>query len=250
MLVCTPVWAVKVTTLYNVKIPVASQATDARAEAIREGFKDVMIRLTGDQDIDKNKLVRANIERADYYVVEYSYSAPEVSSSTYTLNIKYNEPDVKRLLRKLGMKPWGSIRPLVMVWLATVDNHHDVDILGGETGSNKLERFMRQAQRIGLPMIFPVMDMTDIDKITPDNITSVALPEIKDASKRYHPDALLVGTIESDDGGYEGRFSLVLNDKSWDWTTNADTQDKVFADALTRVSQALVHGRAQWQHQE
>jgi uncharacterized protein len=240
MLVVTPAWAVKVTTLYEVKIPVASQAADARADAIREGFRDVLMRVTGDQEIEKNKLIRANIERADYYVLEYSYSAPEVSSSTYTLNIKYSEPDVKRLLRKNGIKQWSSIRPLVLVWLATVNAQNNVDILGSESGSTKMEKFMRQGQRIGLPLIFPVMDMADLDKVSPENITEVSLPTIKDASKRYDPDALLIGTIESnDEEGFDGRFSLVLKNKTWDWTNTAESQDKVFAEALEHVSQTL-----------
>ncbi len=243
MLVTSPVWAVKMTNLYEVKIPVASQAADARAEAMREGFRDVLMRLTGDPNIDKNKLLRESINKAEYYVSEFNYSAPDVNSSTIMLNIKFNQDDVKRLLKRNGMKQLSNIRPLVLVWLATVNEHHDKDILGGENGSNTLEKFMLQGQRVGLPLIFPVMDMTDMSNITPDNIATLSLPEIRNASKRYQPDAMLIGTIETDEQGFQGKFSLVMSDKSWDWSSTADSADKIFADALDHVQRDLVQGR-------
>ncbi len=240
----TPAWAVKVTTLYQIEVPVASQASDARAEAIREGFESVLIRLTGDQGIVNNKQIKASLNRADYFVQEYSYSAPDVSSATYTLKIKYSEPDVKRLMRKTGLKQWSAIRPLVLVWLATVNDQHKVDILGLETESVMLEKFKLQGQRYGLPLIFPMMDVTDLDKVSPDTITSLALPELQGASKRYEPDALLIGTIEHDQGNYEGRWNLVMKDKTWDWTTSGKTPEQAIGEVLDHVSQTLSQGRA------
>jgi hypothetical protein len=235
----TPAFAVKVTTLYEVQMSVASQAADARAEAIREGFQDVLIKLSGDQNIASNKLIKDSLNKSDYYVQEYSYSSPTVNSATYTLNIKYNEPDVKRLLRKAGVVGWGSARPLIIVWLATVNDKREVDILGVETPTDTLEKFKRQGQRYGLPLIFPVMDVTDMNKVTSDNITSVALSELKDASKRYEPDAILVGTIEYDNNEYQGRWNLVWKDKAWDWSITGATQEKVIADVLHNVSRLM-----------
>ena len=229
--------------LYEVEMSVASQAADARAEAIREGFQEVLIKLTGDQDVAKNKLIKSSLDKADYFVQEYSYSSPTVSSATYNLRVKYNEPDVKRLLRKAGAKHWGEKRPLVLVWLATINDRHEVDILGVETANDVLENFKRQGQRYGLPLIFPVMDVTDMEKITSDNITSLAMPELRDASKRYGPDVLLVGTIEQDDGGYRGKWNLIWNDKSWDWVVSGDTQEKLIAEVLDNVSQILSRRR-------
>lgn len=237
MLAWTPVGAVKVTTLYEVSVPVASQAADARAEAIHNAFQDVLIRVTGDQSIIKNKTIKASLDRADYFVQEFSYSAPEVSDATYTLNVKFSEQDVKRLLRKVGAKQWTNIRPLVLVWLATVDHQNQANIIGMEGNNQVLQKFKQQGQRYGLPLIFPVMDVTDLSQVSPDNITALSLNEIKTASKRYDPDVLLVGTIQNEDGTYEARWSLIAKDKSWDWTTSGSSEDQVIGDALDHVSQ-------------
>lgn len=232
-------WAVKVKTLYEVEVSVPSQASDARAEAIRDGFHEVLVKLTGNQNIDKNKIIKSSLNKADYFVQEYSYSAPTVSSATYNLRIKYNEQDVKRLLRKAGASTWGETRPLILVWMATVNDRHEIDILGVESQHAMLEKFKREGQRFGLPLIFPVMDVTDMEKVTSDNITSVALPELKEASKRYEPDALLIGTIEYDGEIYTGKWNLVWGDKSWDWSIEGDAREKLFANVLDNVSQVL-----------
>ena len=243
MLVWSPAWAVKVTTLYEVEVPVASQASNARAAAIREGLEEVLVRLTGDHRIVEEKAIINGLNKADYYVQEYAYSTPDVHAATYMLNIKFNQRDVSRLLRKAGMKQWGSIRPLVLVWLATISDQHQVDILGVDMGSSMLERFRRQGKRFGLPLIFPMMDMADMNKVSAESITSVVLPELKSASDRYEPDALLIGTIEYDDDAYQGRWSLVISDKTWDWTTSGATQEEAVSAVLEHVSQLLSRGR-------
>lgn len=240
MFTCIPSWAVKVKSLFEVQMSVASQASDARAEAIREGFQEVLIRLTGNQDISKNKVLKSSLNRADYFVQEYSYSSPSVNASTYTLNIKYNQQDIARLLRKAGATSWGDTRPLVLVWFASVNDKHEADILGTDTTKDSLAKFKRIGQRFGVPLIFPVMDVEDMDKVSPSNITSLALPILQMASRRYQPDVLLIGTIERDaDAGYQGRWSLVWKDKSWEWNINGVSQEKVFADVLNNVIQVL-----------
>jgi hypothetical protein len=234
-----PVWAVKVNTLFEVDVSVASQAPDARAEAIREGFHDVLIKLAGNQNVIKNKVLRSSLDKSDYYVQEYSYSAPTVSSATYNLHIKYSEQDVRRLLRKASVTAWGDNRPLLLVWLAMVNDKHDVEILGGENGNDVVGKVKRFGQRFGVPLIFPVMDMTDMQKISSDNVTSISVQELKDASKRYEPEALLIGTLEHDGDIYSGHWSLVWGDKAWDWNLEADSREKVLSDVMDNVSQVL-----------
>lgn len=236
---CTPAWAVKVHSLYEVEMSVPSQASDSRSEAIRDGFHEVLIKLTGNQNIDKNKVIKSSLNKADYYVQEYSYSSPTVSSATYTLRIKYNEQDVKRLLRKAGASVWGEARPLILVWLVTINDRHEVDILGVETEHAMLEKFKREGQRFGLPLIFPVMDVADMEKVTSENVTAVALPELKEASRRYEPDALLIGTLENDGDVYNGRWSLVWGEKSWEWNIEGESREKVIATVLDNISQVL-----------
>lgn len=239
LLVCTSAWAVRVATLYEAELTVPSQTADVRADAVRDAFLKVLIKVTGNQDIEKNRRIRDSINRADYYVQEYSYSSPSVSSSTYTLHVQFNETDVKRLLRKAGVDYWGEMRPLILVWLATINDKKEIDILGVETPGNLLHVFKKQGERFGLPLIFPVMDVTDMNMISSENIVSVSLPVLKTAATRYAPGALLIGTIEQGKQGYDAHWNLILGDKIWDWSISAPTQQMVISDVLDDVSQTL-----------
>lgn len=218
---------------------VASQTPDVRSEAIRKAFREVLIKVTGNQDIETNRRVADNIDRADYYVQEYSYSSPTVHSSTYKLRVEFNQTDVKRMLKRAGVSYWGEMRPLILVWLATVNEQQQADILGAETLGNVLGTFKTQGERFGLPLIFPMMDMTDMSMVSANNITSVSLPDLQRASARYAPDAMLIGTMVESKGGYDAHWNLVLGERIWDWSISAPTAAGVIADVLDDVSQTL-----------
>lgn len=239
MIPTVSVWAVKVSSLYQAEIPVASQAADARADAIREAFHQILIKVSSNQDIDKNALIKSSLKKADYYVQEYSYSAPTVLSSTYLLIVKFDQEDVNRLLRKAGVSYWGETRPLLLVWLAVSNQDQQSEIVGGETPGEMLETMKQQGKRYGLPLIFPVMDMTDMSHVTPADVSSMAIPVLKEAGKRYTPDALLVGEMQPAKDGYVSKWTLVLNNNQWNWEIPGATPEIMMADILHEVSQTL-----------
>lgn len=239
LLMCASAWAVKVPNLYETELGVVSQSPDVRADAIRKAFREMLIKVTGNQDIDKNRRVADNIDRADYFVQEYSYSSPTVNSSSYKLRVKFNDTDVKRMLKRAGVNYWGEMRPLILVWLATVNDKEQADILGVETPGGVLNIFKQQGQRFGLPLIFPMMDVADMSMINPANITSVSMPDLQRASTRYAPDAMLVGTMVQTKDGYEAHWNLVLGEKVWDWSISAPTAETIIANVLDDVSQTM-----------
>src|SRR5690348_4768795 len=89
--------AVNVASLYRITVPVASQLPDQRDFAESDGFHQVLIRLTSDPEIAKNPVIKSNLNRAEYYVRDYSYSPPSPSSSQYMMQIRYEQEDVMRL---------------------------------------------------------------------------------------------------------------------------------------------------------
>src|SRR3982750_884414 len=76
------VFAIKIADLYQVELPIIAQSQDMKDEAIKTGFLQVLIKLTGDPLIDKNPLVKISLQKADYYVQEFSYSLANTNSAT------------------------------------------------------------------------------------------------------------------------------------------------------------------------
>ena len=236
----TPAFAVKVASLYQVEIPVASQAADARAQAIQDGFLRVLIKVSGDPHVDQNPDVRASLKSADYYVQEYSYLLPSTSSSEYILLIRYNKRDVNTLLKRSGVAYWGENRPLILVWLAVSNGQEPTEIVDNDTPNGVLNVMKQQGKKYGLPLIFPMMDVSDVNQVTPADVSAMTLPVLKEAGKRYSPDALLIGNLKQGDGGCESTWQLVLGGTQWNWKVTGKSPDEVVNNVLNLVSQTFV----------
>lgn len=239
LLPMTPVFAVKVTSLYQAQLPVAAQTEDLKAQAIKDGLLQVLIKLSGDPQIENNPIIKPNLQRADYYVQEISYSATTTSSSEYTIQIRYDAEDVKRLLKKAGMAFWGETRPLILVWLAVSNKESATEIIGNENPGDIYTAINEQSKKYGLPLIFPVMDVNDVSQVSTDDVVNMTLPVLREAGRRYTPDAMLIGRMTQTEQGFSGDWRLVADGTKWNWTIADKTPDEVIGTLMNEVSQAL-----------
>lgn len=239
LLMAMPVYAVKLTNLYAAEVAVPSQATDVRAAAMQQALIDVLVKVTGNQDIASLPVIKLNLKRADYFVQEYGYSQPTVNSSTYTLRVQFDQDDVNRLLKKAGVVYWGATRPLVLVWMSVTDADNQATIISGETPGPILEAMKKEGTRYGLPLIFPVMDMNEMNRVTPDQINAASLPLLKDVGQRYAPDAILIGQIQPAGTRFDSQWVLVLNNQQWAFKVPADSLQGVMTTAMHQVSETL-----------
>lgn len=232
-------WAVKVTSLYQVEASVDSQSAESRASAVREGFLQILTKLTGDPNVAKNPLIKSSLLKADYYVQEYSYSAPTTNSSQYIISIHFDAADINRLLKKAGVSYWGNNRPLMLAWLVLTDQQNQHQIIGNETPDNILKEMKQQSTKYGLPLIFPMMDVSDLNHISPQDIIDRTHPVLKEASSRYLPDALLIGHIQESAEGYTSQWQLVVNKDQWTWNISDSSINHLITSILNQVSQTL-----------
>lgn len=231
--------AVKVNSLYEVSLPVMSQQEDDRVAAAREGLSQVLMKLSDDEDIQKSEVVKTALKKADYYIQEYSYQQPDSSASNYTIHLKFDKNDIRRLLKRASVAYWGEKRPLVLVWLVTADLNDDFQAIGSEQASTLLDVFRAESKKYGLPVIFPMMDMTDISVVSADDIASMNVAALNDAAKRYAPDALLIGKIVDNKQELTSHWLLVKGGKVWEWDLSGANPDALFSSLLNEVRQTL-----------
>lgn len=234
-----PVWAVKVASLYQADMPVATQSEDERAEAVKAGFLQVLVKISGNPDIDKNPVIKSSLQKADYFVQEFSYSASSPSSSTYSIHIRYDTDDVNKLVKKAGVASWGETRPLLLAWVVVTNNKKTTEIMGSDDQGDVINVMKQQGKKFGLPLIFPVMDVIDMNQVSLDDVVGSKIPVLKEAGKRYAPDGLLIGTLQQTKDGWQSQWQLVLHGHQWHWTIADKTPDNLFANLLNQVSQAL-----------
>lgn len=231
-------FAVTVSSLYQAELQVASQAQDTRQQAVAQGLLQVLVKLSGDPAIAFNPVIRDSLKKSEYYVQEYSYAAPTPESSSYIINIRYDADDIGRLLKKAGVAWWGESRPLLLVWVAA-NNQRNAEVIGSDSQGPVFNAMKQQGTKYGIPVIFPIMDVSEITSVTAADINSMSVPVLKEAAKKYAPDALLIGSINKTGQGVESKWRLVLDANEWSWTISGRNADSVISDLMKQVSQTL-----------
>ena len=234
-----PLFAAKVTDLYQVELPVSSQSEEARTSAINIGFEQVLIKISGNPSIMNDSMIRSNFKKAETYVQEFSYLPLTHSKSPYLIRIHYNSEDINRLLKNAGVPYWGANRPLILIYLVVTNKGEMPEMIGHEASPSFLDMIGQQSKIYGLPLIFPMMDMTDINQISTNDIMTLTIPSLKEASKRYSPDALLVGHMEEGVTGFQSEWRLMLDHNQWDFAINGQTAQSVIASLMNQMSQTL-----------
>lgn len=239
LLPLTPLWAVKMTSLYKAEIPVNSQSDEARVQAVKQGLIQVLIKVSGNPAIEENATIRARLQKAENYLQEYSYESSSLPDTPYLLELHYDVMAVNRLLKNMGAASWGEHRPLILVWLAMTTPEQPAEIVGDEA-SNDIQSTMKQsAKKYGLPLIFPAMDMADISQVSVENVLSASLPALKKAGMRYKPDAFLIGQVNAKDDFFQGQWQLVLDNNQWSWTLSDKSMANMLTTLLHEISRAL-----------
>lgn len=233
-------FAVQVHGLYDAELPVTSQGVDDRDQVIEQGFLQVLVKLSGDPLIQKNYAVKQELNRANYYVQDFTYSAPTTASSQYFIKIRFDKNALNQLMYKAGVPYWGDMRPLILVFMTTAQQSSP-EMIGDDSKDPVLDDFKLTAKRYALPIIFPILDTADLRLISADDIQQIALSPLKAAAARYAPAALLIGNISSTPHGYQGNWTLVMDDDRWQYPVEAKTPEEIVQMVLNQVSQTLAN---------
>lgn len=228
-----PAFANKLSNIYQVEVPLASQTEDLKEQAIQDGFLQVLVRLSGNPNIDTNPVIKENLNRADYYVQDLTYSNVTTSSSEYNLQIRFDVNDINRLLRKAKIAVWNTdARPLTLVFLAISNLHDQTIIVNNAAPGNAFNVLSKASDQLGLPLIFPMLDIDELNGISTNDIKAMVVPTIKNAALRYSPDAILIGSMDETPTGWESQWELISNHTRWQWRITDKSGEGLLKTAL------------------
>lgn len=245
--------AVTVDGLYEMEVPVAGQGAAAREDAIRAAMSDVLLRLTGRREVLGLPGTVALIEQAPHYVQQYRYlrdatpkSAGEASTPATTeaepdqrLWILFDAAAVDQFLFKNHLPVWGKARPGTLVWVAVQDNERRT-LLDANTPSPMLSALQARARERGLPLVLPLWDLEDQQKVSAADVWAGFRDALLMASKRYATEAVLVGQVFQDAiGGWQGRWTLYEGKDVYNWSSAGETIEPVVTEAVDGAADEL-----------
>jgi len=233
--------AVRVHSIYQAEIPVASQSAKDKAAAAQIGIAQVLIKVSGNSHaLEDNLSLKGNLAHADDLVQQYSYSATKGPDKTlpYSLKMQFDPEVINKMLRESGTAVWGQNRPLVLVWLALETPAHPLDIVDSSTVD--IQNLLTQTSKErGLPMILPMLDVAELAQVSVTDIISKAVPNLQHVSQRYQSDGILIGHVTQTNGDYASQWQLILGTDQWSWDVSGKNLQEIFSGIVDNIADTL-----------
>lgn len=183
-----PVQAATVNDLYRTQVTLIGSDQQADQAAREQGLANVLVKISGNTDILNNATIKTAITNSGRYVSQLGYSQVDGQRA---INLSFDKNQIKQLLIKSKASIWKDQRPNILVWM--VDNDGQQRNILWDQSTNALVNDTKQAaDSRGLPLTFPVGDITDETAVNASDLWGGFIDPIAVASTSYHADGLLL----------------------------------------------------------
>jgi hypothetical protein len=234
-----PVTADEVRNLYEAEVPVAGQGAEERQAALRAVFEQVLAKVSGYGAVSREAVLSDALATPDRYVQQFRYREQSGQAGPGGLGFwaRFDQNAVNALLRQHQLPVWGAVRPATLLWLA-VEEHGQRRLVGANDPSPIAAAAAAQADRRGLPVHLPLLDLQDLQRIQPADVWGDFRDVIQSASERYQAQAVLAGALFRNGDAYRARFTLYQGNRAQRWE-HAGTLDEVLAAGLDHATDEI-----------
>ena len=237
--------AVVVEELYSVEMPVADQTTSLRLEAFGEAFKLVIVKVSGSDDALRSESFERPIKSSARYVKQFRYisrkdeNAESFDSDRLFIKIDFNQQLIESLLRENNFPIWGRERPGSLV-IISYDVNETIRLVSGDSTPEIVDLLEQSSIKLGVPILFPLMDLEDIALVNIGDIVSREYEDIEVMADRYAPDALVIGQIIGRSGqGWNGDWEVRFEDQIFRWQYEGSSRQGVVDQAIKHLARVL-----------
>ena len=245
VLLATSARAAELPDLYEAEVPVSSQESGERESALGLALRRVFTKVTGQRNVDLHEPLAAALKVPRHFVQQFQYRSvrggdPEAGEEeSLQLWAKFDAELVDALLRGADLTVWGRSRPSTLVWLS-VESAEGRDLLAAEDASPYFRSIEEGAQRRGIPVVLPLLDLEDRLALNPDELWAGFFDDLRAASARYDAEAiLLVRLREFQPTLSEARWSLLMDGGEQHWTTRSDLPELLLEDGVHMAADFL-----------
>ncbi|NQY89748.1 MAG: DUF2066 domain-containing protein [Colwellia sp.] len=199
--------AVEVKDLYQASVTIKSRNNTDRATALKEALAAIMVKVGGNKSVLANKIIKKSLLDYRLYLNQYRYQLktlhtikstgenPAQSKQLFLL-ASFNEDKINQLFQQANLALWGSLRPQVLLWLVNEDGLTRT-IMSNSTDSKLAVMVNDFSAQRGLPIMMPLMDLTDASQIKLSDIWGRFEQPVRKASSRYLAEAIVIMRISN-----------------------------------------------------
>jgi len=170
------------------KIAVSDQSQRTQDKALKEALRQVIVKVSGNSEVLQNSGVRAALVTPQSFLRSYRFSYS--NSDTYYV-AEFDNTKLTDLLKRERLPLWGERRPETIVWLATESDTGERYIVDEGHLSGASAALAATAEKRGVPISFPLMDLTDNASISIYDVWGRFVQNLTQASQRYGVDNVI-----------------------------------------------------------
>lgn len=216
------VQAVEVNGLFEIELIANSDSAADREQAVKQALYGVLSRVLVADDISKLPVVQQMLQGAQHYVKQFQYSlipADAYSDSDARLiRVAFDQDQLLEVMRTSQVGIWSEIRPETLIWLV-VEEDGKRQLYNPEALPD-FESALSLASKVkGVPVIFPILDLEEQQRISVSDVLSADSRTLKAASARYEVPAMMAGRLVSKDQCWQGEWAFYFDDKIQQWSS-------------------------------
>ena len=245
LMACLCLWALNTqaetdSQLFEAEVTVSSQQPAERSQAIKQAMGEVLQRVAGRRDALEAAAIEELNQHPDRFLQQYRYfTVPESDPPELKLRVRFDGDAIKQALQSQGLGYWGSERPDTLMWLA-VEEQGNRYLVSAQDETDVRTALAAAAHQRGIPIIFPLMDLTDRNSARLSDIWGGFFTPAISASRRYEPQAIIIGRLNRNPaGGWMARWYLQVTGNSSSWTDSNMSLDGLLADGMADVGDNL-----------
>ena len=220
LLFTQPLAALEVKGLFEIEVVANSQSVEARDMAIKQALSAVLERILVSEDIAKIPVAQQMLSAAGSYVKQSQYSLLPADESAATdsrlFRVQFDEDLVLEAVRKSQIGVWSEIRPETLLWLIVDENgarqFYNPDLMP------EIDAALTHAAKLkGLPLIFPLLDIEEQQKISVTDVLGADSRNLLAASTRYDAPAIMAGHVVKKGVCWQADWAFHFDGKIKQW---------------------------------
>ncbi len=195
--------------LYAAQVPVSGQDSRALASASRDAMSEVLVKVTGSEDVLTNPTITAALGEARKHVQQYAFVRDEANPAELSARFEFNGSYITRLVADAGEPLWTANRPRVLVWMV-VEREGERQFVSEHYEPELSAELVAAFARRGVPIQLPLFDLADSTALTVDEVWRLYQPSLLAASRRYEVEDVLAGrAVALSNGEWVGDWSYL-----------------------------------------
>ena len=207
--------------LHSAQVPVIDQGSSALASASRDALAEVLVKVSGSEEVLQHPEIIAALPEARSHVQQYAYVRDEQTGDELSARFEFDDSFINRLLTNARLPLWTANRPRVLVWMAVEIDGVRQWVSFADTPGLAAE-LVSAFERRGVPVQLPLFDLADATTIGLGDIWELRGMAVQSASVRYNAENLLVGrAVLLSNGQWTGDWSYLYGNHRLDRSSQA-----------------------------